>query len=146
MGAKGIDKGRAAEREVVNMLQEILDYCWGTVKLEAPRLQRRGLGFAGQDIIGLEWLAIEVKFHKQPQVETWWKQCVEQAKRINGGMAEAVLAYKTNHKPWRVRMMGRLGADGRRYAVVDISWDDFGWWFHDKVMKEVDKECDRRAR
>jgi Holliday junction resolvase len=143
--AHSLNKGRNAEREVVNLLQPILDHAWSIARLEAPKLQRRGLGFSGQDIIGLDWLALEIKFHAKPHVDMWWKQCVEQAGRINGGMAEPVLCYKTNHKPWRVRMYGCAGQRVMRPCIVDISWEDFEWWFFQRCQKDVEKECDKRA-
>lgn len=145
MGAKGINKGRNAEREIVGLLQPILDYAWGTIKLEAPQLQRRGLGFSGQDIVGLEWLALEVKFHAKPAIESWWEQCVEQSKRRNGGRATPVLAYKTNFKPWRVRMPGFAASDVMHACIVDIDWESFEYWFYKRCLVDVEKESDRRA-
>lgn len=131
--AHSLNKGRRAEREVIAAMQPVLDYVWKDLYHRTPpKLERRGLGVSGEDISGLEWLSIEVKHREQLQVDTWWEQAVRQSRRRNGGKVPAVLIYKRNHVPWRVRTHGAVGnGTSALPCTVDINMDTFLLWFYE---------------
>jgi len=101
---------------------------------------------AGQDITGLEWLSLEVKHRETLQVDKWWEQTTEQAKRRNGEGVTPVLIYKRNHVPWRVRMPGYASSEVQHPCIVDISFEDFQYWFYHRAVKAYSEECDHRGR
>lgn len=58
----------------------------------------------GHDILGLDGWAIEVKRYAQvlpADLERFWEQAVDQAKRCN---QEPVLCYRADRRQWRVVM------------------------------------------
>jgi hypothetical protein len=122
-GLMSRNKGKRAEREVVEMLQGVLN----EVHLdgEVPRLQRNTLQSdgGGADIAGLEGYAIEVKHCETFNLDGWWRQCLEQA----GRSKVPVLFYRRNHAPWRVRTWGTLSTGGGfgLKTVVDVAVVDF---------------------
>ncbi len=136
---KAVHKGRMAEREVINMLQPILDVIWSKADLIAPKLERRGLGFAGQDITGLEWLSFEVKHRKQVSLGSWWKQCEAQAVRRNGCYVVPVLLWKGHRTGWNVRLGGFIDWQERR-RFVDITIEEFKWWFYTRAKEQFEYE------
>lgn len=137
--SNAIKKGKGAEREVVAMLQAIVGRVYSEMKLDVPELYRTGYQQSdkgGSDIGGIPWLACEVKFHKQLSLNTWWEQCVEQARKNQ----TPVLFYKVAHKGWRVRMRGVLHcANSKAWtpAIVDISPEDFLDYFQKRLMAEI---------
>ena len=119
-------KGASAEREVVNMLNDLVmdarDQRGLPVldKLDLP-VQRNPLQAAvgGGDIVNPFGFDIEVKNCAQLSINAWWKQCTASAERSGG---TPVLMYKIAHKGWRVVMM----ADVEYMPVVaEISKDAF---------------------
>jgi len=60
----------------------------------------------GHDLIGIDWLALEIKNCETFQFNAWWKQTLEQA----GTTKVPVLMYKRNHSPFRFMMYGYLPA------------------------------------
>lgn len=121
MGGKSSrDKGANAEREVKNLHNVWLEqqgYGAGVVKRNVFQSME-----GGYDLLGLPFLAIEVKRCETLALGTWWDQCVRQA----GVDQEPVLWYRQNRKPWRVRMRGGVG--GVRGVLVDISIEDYFTW------------------
>jgi len=95
----------------------------------------------GHDLVGLDWIAIEVKWYREikAHLPRWWAQTLRQAEAVN---AEPVLIYKANGSKWAVRMWGRLEIEkGRRLrAPVDISMDDFLVWFEKRLEVEIAKK------
>jgi hypothetical protein len=88
----------------------------------------------GHDIVGLEWLALEVKHHETLNITQWWLQTKKQA--TNG--KTPVLMYKQNNVKWRVMMFGYLGAGSERVRCpVDISLEAFMAFFKARVKHEV---------
>lgn len=138
MGGKSSqNKGKQGEREVIALLQPVVDQVYALHCTKPPRLQRdtRQADGGGSDISGLLWASIEVKFHKTPAVEQWWRQCVRQA-ADNGGIP--ILFYRTNGTKWRVRMPGQLGLPSCQVVVpVDVAVPDFVQWFRQKLALEL---------
>lgn len=117
------------------MLQPIVDEVFVECG-EIPVLQRNTLQSdrGGFDIVGLETLAIEVKNCQTFQLEKWWKQAEKQTKR--GQIA--VLIYKKNHVPFRVRMHGGVGfTEAWITCVCDISIEDFLKWFREHLERTL---------
>ncbi len=139
MSRMGLMKGKRGEREVIQLLQPILEEVYQQVGRddEVPKLKRNLMQSAegGFDIIGLEWLALEVKFHETPQVSTWWEQCKRQA---TCGQ-EPVLIHRKSRAPWRVRMFGVLPLpDGTKVRCpVDISVDSFLVYVRHRLLKNL---------
>lgn len=84
-------KGANGEREVINMLQEVIDEVATSVSeeygcsFEFPRLIRNTLQSAqgGEDIHGLPWYAVEVKRCEKQDIGRWWLQTTRQSEAKN---------------------------------------------------------------
>src|SRR5262245_62810646 len=98
MGAMQKNKGAGAEREFAAILQKEVDDFLpnGHGVLFKRNLEQTREG--GFDILGLPWLALEIKRQETLSIGAWWQQCLTQA---DGRVP--VLAYRQNNKPWRVR-------------------------------------------
>ena len=133
-------KGQRGEREIIELLQPVVNEVYEAALLRAPKLKRNSLQSddGGSDIAGLPWLALEVKYQEKndtPRVlEIWWEQTLEQAE----GCREPVLFYRRNGSKWRVQMYGMLSAGGIAFTVpVLISPADFLRWFRARLIKEL---------
>jgi hypothetical protein len=138
-------KGQRGEREVVKLLQPVIDRVYVHHGLAVPELERNLMQSrnGGYDIVGLEWMALEVK-----RVETdlnsmrwrWWQQARSQAKEGQ----EPVLFYRTNHSVWSIMMYGHLcvGVNGgpRVRSVVDIDLASFMAWFELRINHQLTSE------
>ena len=116
MGAASRRKGATAELEIIGSLQLAIN---DTVPASGIVLQRNLVQTreGGYDVIGVPWLALEVKRHETLSLGVWWQQALSQAcGRV------PVLAYRQNRTPWRVRML--LDAYGRD-IIADLSIHDF---------------------
>lgn len=142
-GRSSVEKGKRGEREIVRALQPIVDRVIKEVnELKAPddpgraesvRLLRNSLQSAvgGQDIVGLPWLMLEIKYQETTYLTNWWHQALEQTKP---GQV-TVLIHRKNSQRWLVRMVGFLElADGRKVKCpVDISFEVFLIWFENEL-------------
>lgn len=136
------DKGQRAERLVANILKPIIQSVYGQCS-NTPIIERnvaqsqRG----GHDLIGLDWLAIEVKHQETLAVETWWAQCKAQATRASvekGFYVEPVLIWKQNNVKMNVRLFGYVQAgESRVRCPVVISMEAFLVWFKTRLQHEV---------
>jgi hypothetical protein len=117
MPVNGRNKGASAEREFVKILQQEVDVSLPAghgLKFMRNLEQVRGGGF---DIVGLSWLALEIKRQENLSLNSWWEQCERQAEgRV------PVLAYRQNNRPWRVRMPIHIYTNR---TLVDMSLEDF---------------------
>lgn len=141
-------KGASGEREVATKLNDtFMSLC---EQMNVPAPDKRDLPFqrnqlqtavGGSDLANPMKLDIEVKRQEQLSVNTWWKQCVESAKRSNG---VPILIYRQNRKAWRVRMWGALTYCGQSNsstaALVEISIEDFLIWFKHYAWKWLEYE------
>jgi hypothetical protein len=135
-GRKSRNKGKAGEREVIQMLQPVVTQVYELFDLEPPRLQRNSLQSdgGGSDIHGLDWMALEVKFCATPAVEQWWAQTTRQA----GRNRVPILFYRTNNQRWRVVMFGMLGTPSVSHTCrVTVEVADFVKWFRQKLTEEL---------
>jgi hypothetical protein len=132
-------KGKRGEREVVKLLQPVVDKVFSARGLEPPTLFRnKNQSFqGGYDIDGIDWLALEVKRQETLNINAWWKQSVRQASKEQ----VPVLIYKQNHKPWKVQMFGYLQCEQLRVKTkVEISCDAFLVYFETKMAEILDRD------
>lgn len=135
-GRKSRNKGKTGEREVIAMLQPVVNQIYPLFDEDPPRLQRNTLQSdgGGSDIHGLEWMALEVKYHKDEAINTWWAQTVRQA----GKRRVPILFYRTNGRKWKVVMFGLLGTPSAgRTCRVTVDVEDFLAWFRIKLTEEL---------
>lgn len=111
-GRASRNKGSAAEREFIKLLEEGLN-----IKFKRNLEQTRSGGY---DVIGIDELAIEVKRCEQLNINGWWEQAVEQADKGQ----YPVLAYRQSRRPWSVVVPLSLIAPRKRWtkekATIDI--------------------------
>lgn len=143
------DKGKRGERIVIDWLQPIVDAECKAAGVKRVLLQRNTIqsDCGGSDIVGLYWLAAEVKNCERQgpsDFEAWWKQCHEQATEGQ----TPVLFYTRAHQPVRVRLMGWIGghvsccdepleSDLGLPALVDIGAEQFEAWFRARLGKAL---------
>ena len=122
-------KGHDGEREIVKLLQPIVELVLGEKKLQRNLQQTRQ---GGHDICGLEHLAIEVKRCETLEIEKWWKQTLKQAEAAGGAIP--VLMYRQNRGKWNVVMFGRIG---QMICRVQIDMTMFGVWLGEDLRDRV---------
>lgn len=144
-GINSRSKGIRGEQAITKMLQVVVDKVYLAMShlepanfTETPQLQRNTLQSdgGGYDIVGIDFLALEVKNAATLSLDAWWKQTTQQC----GEEQEPVLIYKAGRGTWRVQMMGEIpvGYDdqvGERKVTckVDISEDTFLIWFEARL-------------
>lgn len=107
----GRTKGHDAEREIVKLLADL-----APLKRNLQQTQE-----GGYDLIGLDFLALEIKRCESLQIEAWWKQTLRQARCGQ----TPVLLYRQNRKPWQAVMMAKIENTDVR---ATISFEDFRSW------------------
>ena len=136
-GLTSRNKGKRGEREVVKLLQSACDEVYEYYAHPAPVFERNQMqsNLGGYDNVGLEWLAVEVKFQEQLQPDAWWKQTTEQA----GDEQIPVLFYRKSRMKWRVRMFACLlvGDNDFNEYCCDIHLQDFVNWFQCKLSNQL---------
>lgn len=102
------DKGQRGEREVNKILQAIIDKVYVSagfshVRNQIPFLERNQMQSykGGCDIVGIDWIAIEVKHQETFHLKDWWSQCERQARKED---KMPVLFYRKNNIKFRVMM------------------------------------------
>ena len=136
-GLTSRNKGKRGEREVVKLLQPMINEVYGYYELEPPKLERNQMqsNNGGYDIVGLDWLALEVKFQEQLNIKAFWKQTVAQA--VKG--QEPVLIYRKSRMKWRVMMYAYLRVDKKKRLrkAVDIPVEDFLEYLQHRIASEL---------
>lgn len=141
-GKSSLNKGKSGEREIVKLIQPIVDTCYlpyAEILGDAPIMQRNTLQshLGGFDIVGLEWFAIEVKRCETLNLNAWWKQTLSQAYKDQ----TPILFYRQSRKAWRVRMTMRESTGLRTFTcVADISIDDFLTYLTARLEDELVKK------
>jgi hypothetical protein len=129
MGKMARSKGARGEREVIYLLQPIVDNAYRMAGQEPPQLKRTSSTQAdggGCDVCGIDWLALEVKRCEMLQLDAWWRQCIGQA--TSGKLP--VLVYRQNGRKWLVRTWFEV-ARTQTVITADISIADFCDYFAD---------------
>lgn len=139
-------KGQRAERDIVRALQPVVIDEWRKAGRTgpAPSLERNLMQShkGGHDIVGLDWLAIEVKHQERFLVSPWWAQTKRQAadSEIRTGVkADPVLCYRKNNVLWKVRLFGYVDTknSGRVRCPVEIDFPTFLLWFAVRLREEL---------
>lgn len=133
-------KGQRAERAFIKELQPVIDRVY-VDRDNVPKLERNLMQSmkGGYDIIGLEWLALEIKHQEKLNIKEWWKQTLKQA----GETRMPVLAYKQNNIKWRVVMWGTLNGgikDKDEFSIqlpVDIPLESFLTYFEQQLRIDL---------
>jgi hypothetical protein len=170
-GAK--DKGANGERQVAALMQPTVDAVYKAHGLTPPRLERNleQVRRGGADLIGLDWLAVEVKWHKDRAIGAWWRQVLDAAKPAHfighkgwhseeypvcpcgATMRIPVLVYRGNNEPWRVVMFGYLlpmlpgvvSPAPRVRAPVDIPLEAFLAWLGITIAADLERQGYKKA-
>lgn len=133
-GMKSKNKGRIGEREIINLLQPIVDEQYKLYSsLQIPLLERNlnQSNKGGYDIIGLDWIALEIKRQETLQLKQWWAQTIQQAKIYQ----KPVLLFRQSNKPWQVLIEATIGHGV--FIPAQISIDSFLEWFKLKLKDEL---------
>lgn len=139
MGLMQRNKGKRGEREVISILQPVVDEVYSAHGLEPPKLKRNQnqSDGGGYDIVGLDFLALEVKYHERAQVLAWWRQAERQA----GPGQLPVLFWRSNGLSWRVCMNAQIGfpSGSRTTLRVTVDTPDFCDWLRVRIHEELSK-------
>lgn len=134
MGGKSSrSKGQRGEREAIAILQPVIDEMFLAAGTAPPPLKRNLMQSmsGGYDVVGLEWLALEIKRQEKSNIKAWWKQTIEQAQSEQ----TPVLMYRQNRAKWRVMMPVEI-IDGVT-TPVDITIDAFIEYLRKRVSLEL---------
>jgi hypothetical protein len=100
-------KGKRAESEVRVILQSVVNRVCRDLGIEAgderrPLMQRNTLQShaGGADIIGIDFMALEVKYCETFAIPAWWRQTLRQTKT---GQVP-VLMYRRSRVPWTIML------------------------------------------
>ena len=127
MGKMSKQKGKRGEREVKDLHNEFFIDQGLDIRLERNQMQS---AVGGYDLVGLDFLAIEVKHCEVFQLAKWWAQTMNQMK--DGQVP--VLFYRRNRVPWRVMMIGCvINSDEQPAMIIDIAVDDYFRWLATKL-------------
>ena len=133
-GNKSRNKGQTGEREIIRLLSPIIKevyekYSTGQIPMLERNQNQSNLG--GYDIVGIDWLALEIKRQETLQLNAWWQQTLKQAKPYQ----TPVLIYRQNNKPWAVML--ELEIDIGYRVLAQISFADFTKWFKLKLTARL---------
>ena len=138
-GKSSLEKGKNGEREVVKLLQPIVNrVCQEFEECDVARLQRNTLQSdnGGFDIVGIDWLALEVKRQEQLNINAWWIQCLQQAKLGQ----HPVLFFRQSRQQWRVMTWVHMRLDKESEPLQvrgEIGLDAFLQFFERKLRAEL---------
>lgn len=104
-------KGARGEREAAALIEATVAPVFEAAGLPCPEITRNLMQSrqGGYDLVGLDWLALEVKRREQVQLSGWWRQTVRQAE--DGQVP--FLMWRQNRKPWQVRVRVPIAHRGR---------------------------------
>lgn len=138
-------KGQTGEREVVHMLNGIIERVlqsqhWDEHTITAVRscIQRNQNQSAvgGCDLNGVFGMAVEVKRQEILQIDAWWAQTLAQANRNN---ELPILLYRKNNQRWRCVTMGHAPLPQGLYGSMRVQMEEepFRVWFYQWVYYKM---------
>lgn len=141
-GAGRRNKGKSGERQVIALLQPVVNEVYVAHGLKPPLLERNLLqaNLGGCDLHGLAWFAPEVKLCETFALPAWWKQCLTQA----GDTRVPVLFYRRNRVDWQVMMHATLRPGCTAVAIVSVA--AFLTWFRLTLAWEVTRETQNQDK
>lgn len=126
-------KGKTGEREIKDAFIELMRKVEARVGMEgvSESVKRNTLQAdrGGDDIVGIPLLSIEVKRQENLAINTWWQQCLANAKKQR---AQPVLIYRQNRKAWRVVTFTVLQQPKQlsmSWVRAELTFDDFMSWY-----------------
>lgn len=130
-------KGQRGEREVVKLLQAVVDVVRRRKSLPPIVLQRNTLQahLGGEDLMGLDGFAVEVKFQENENVPAWWRQAISQAvkrSQVTGQPHVPILFWRASRSKWSVRFRAYVNTPGDRDQIemdLETSVEEFIEWF-----------------
>lgn len=129
MGRMSRNKGKRGEREVLGVMQTVIDRVSKAHGL-APmyRLQRNTMQSdgGGYDLHGVPWLAPEIKRVERLQVSKWWRQACGQA----NDRQMPVLLWRQNKGEWHARVRDARG-------TRDMDLREFMRWFERHLIADA---------
>ena len=131
-------KGQRAERQAIGLLQPIVDKVYTELGLPVPSLERNLMQSmkGGYDIIGVDWMALEIKHHETLHLDAWWEQTVRQA----GNDKTPVLMYKKNRTSWSVILRVFVQSEQNKVRCPGIiSIESFLVWFELQLKQKATK-------
>lgn len=137
-------KGIRGEQLAIQLLQPIIDQVYRAYNVDIPVLQRNTIqaDSGGFDVVGLDWLALEVKNTEDIHVVAFWNQATRQAKPHQ----EPIVLYKQKFRSFVAIMRASFPAGLRfihGYATVDI--DTFLVWFRARLTFELERALKREG-
>lgn len=128
-GRRSRNKGSRGEREVLALLQPVVnDVCKakGHPQFVIRRNADQRYAAKQYDLIGVPWIALEVKRQETLSVGSWWQQTL----RATDENQVPVLAYRQNYQSWtfRVRVPVRVNEKHIR-MTVEMEEREFLAWF-----------------
>lgn len=138
--AKGAQGELEAARLLVQWSQGVMPGVQFTRNLE----QVRG---GGHDLVGLDWLAVEVKRQENLNVSGWWAQTLRQADTVGG---VPFLMWRQNRKKWHFRVrvpVAHYGpeASGVQHLDVDMQEPQAKLWFQGELYYRTRETADVQA-
>lgn len=142
--ANSISKGKSGEREAAIILTGIIAPVYRHLDVPLPELKRNltQARSGGYDLVGLEWLALEVKRRESNEIGTWWSQAIAQA----GENQEPVLMWRQSRKPWRFRVLARVEIGNgsingffTQKLPLDMEMEAFALWLQRQVYCRLKK-------
>lgn len=138
------NKGRRGEQEVANLLREVVAEVCEELGIEPIQIKRNLMQWGGEkrsegqgDIVGLEWLSIEVKRveNNLPSgLNSWWEQAKVQAH----AQQAPVLFHRMNDQEWKIRTyVLTLVGDKQIKLPVDMAWKIFRIWLREMIKARV---------
>lgn len=149
-GKRSRDKGQRGEREVVQLLQPVIDRVCGhhgvdlIIGRNLNQVRGGGYDLKGEGSELLDWLALEVKRQETLCISQWWDQAVRQA----GPEQTPVLLFRQNGKRvWRVVIDGYIMTSGSNVikVPVEISQANFLYWFQLKLESVLRERADEQV-
>lgn len=120
-------KGANAEREAAELVMEWVGPVYDFAGRPRPVLKRNleQTRSGGHDIVGIDWLALEIKRQEKIQLNAWWSQTTRQAATNQ----IPVLMWRVNRAPWAFRLIvtGYHCGQIRPYPV-DMALETFRDW------------------
>lgn len=103
------------------LLREGFTFPAGRPSLAVKRNMEQNAG--AHDIVGIPFIALEVKRHEREDVATWWRQTVKNAEKA---AAEPVLVWRATRRPWSCRTRGYVALNGEWLSLdVDYPLDEY---------------------
>lgn len=133
-GNRSRNKGQSGEREIIKLLCPIIKEVYEKYSsLEIPMLERNQnqSNLGGYDIIGIDWMALEIKRQETLNLNAWWEQTLKQAKQYQ----TPVLIFRQNNKPWNVLLQLEIDIGCR--VLAQISFADFAKWFKLRLKSQL---------